>query len=117
MQVAAMEDDYVVPVDDAGIAEPLFHGGPVMLEDPIPAMPFQEIPPQVAEANANDNKVDLADFLAAPEDQPEDLPIIIIASNDDEEDVKKEIEDVKDDPEEILFDDDDWDVFSDVTTE
>ncbi|GMN66993.1 hypothetical protein TIFTF001_036056 [Ficus carica] len=46
MQVAAMEDDYVVPVDDAGIAEPLFHGGPVMPEDPIPAMPFQKIPPQ-----------------------------------------------------------------------
>ncbi|GMN23821.1 hypothetical protein TIFTF001_045816 [Ficus carica] len=85
VQVAAQEDDYLlVPIDDAGIPEPL-----------------------------------------------DDPPIIIIANDDDEEDVeeevekeweefegmKEEIKDVEDDPEEILFGDDDWDVFSDVTTE
>ncbi|GMN65088.1 hypothetical protein TIFTF001_034152 [Ficus carica] len=80
-----------------------------------------------AEANANNNEVDLADFLAVPEHPP----IIIIANDDDEEDVEEEfkeeweefegmeeeIDDVEDDSEEILFGDDDWDVFSDVTIE
>ncbi|GMN44758.1 hypothetical protein TIFTF001_013949 [Ficus carica] len=73
------------------------------------------------------NEVDPVDFLAAPEDQLKDPPIIIIVSDDDEEDVEEEweefegmeeeIEDVEHDLEEILFGDDDWDVFSDVTTE
>ena len=43
------------------------------------------------EANADNNKMDLANFLATPEDSP----IIIIASDDDEEDTEKEIEDVE----------------------
>ncbi|GMN60100.1 hypothetical protein TIFTF001_029193 [Ficus carica] len=69
VQVAAQEDDYLlVPVDDAGIPEPLFEGGLVLPKDPIPAVPLQEIPPQEAEANTDNNEVDPADFLAAPED-------------------------------------------------
>ncbi|GMN62455.1 hypothetical protein TIFTF001_031547 [Ficus carica] len=126
------EDDYLlVLVDDAGIPKPLFKGGSVLPEDLIPVVPLQEIPPQEAEASVDNNKVDLADFLAAPEDQLEDPPIIIITSEDDEEDVEEEfeeeweefegmeeeIENVEDDSEEILFGDDDGDVFSDVTTE
>ncbi|GMN58769.1 hypothetical protein TIFTF001_027860 [Ficus carica] len=91
VQVAEPEDDYLlVLVDDAGIPEPLFEGGPVLPEDPIPVVPLQEIPPQEAEANADNYKVDLADFLAAPEDQLEDPLIIIITSKDDEEDIEEE---------------------------
>ncbi|GMN18990.1 hypothetical protein TIFTF001_042795 [Ficus carica] len=120
-----------VPVDGAGIPEPLFEGGLLMLENPIPAVPLQEIPPQDAEADAEGNGVDLADFIAAPEDQTEHPPVIIIDSDEDEEDVEEEIEEVweeqeqgvweeeikdfEDDPEEILFDDGDWDVDSDAS--
>ncbi|GMN66967.1 hypothetical protein TIFTF001_036031 [Ficus carica] len=91
MQVATMEDDYVVPVDDAGIAEPLFHGGPVMPEDPIPAMPLQVIPPQEVEADAEDDEMDPVDVPIDQEENPEDPPIIIIES-DDEEEVEEEQE-------------------------
>ncbi|GMN58705.1 hypothetical protein TIFTF001_027786 [Ficus carica] len=108
-----------------------YMGGSVLLEDPIPAVPLQEIPPQETEANADNNEVNPSDFLATPEDQLEDPLIIIIANDDDEEDIeeeveeeweefegmKEEIEDVEDDLEEILFSDDDWDVFFYVTTE
>ncbi|GMN72723.1 hypothetical protein TIFTF001_054783 [Ficus carica] len=45
MQAAAPEDDHVIPVDDAGIGEPLSQGGLILPEDYIPAMPLQEIPP------------------------------------------------------------------------
>ncbi|GMN62430.1 hypothetical protein TIFTF001_031508 [Ficus carica] len=46
LQVDALVDDIIqVPVDDAGIPEPLFEGGPLMLKDPIPAVPLQEISP------------------------------------------------------------------------
>ncbi|GMN64930.1 hypothetical protein TIFTF001_033989 [Ficus carica] len=84
IRVAAPEDDYLpVPVDDAGIPKPLFEG--------------------------DNNKVDPIDFLATPKDSP----VIIIASDDNEEDAEEEIEDIEDDPEEILFCNDDWDVFSD----
>ncbi|GMN19977.1 hypothetical protein TIFTF001_042957 [Ficus carica] len=58
---------------------------------------MHEIPPQEVEATADNNKVDLADFLAAPEDSP----VIIIASYDDEEDAEEEIEDVEINLEEI----------------
>ncbi|GMN60055.1 hypothetical protein TIFTF001_029143 [Ficus carica] len=121
LQVDALADDNIqVHVDDAGIPEPLFEGGPFLPEDSIPAVPLQEIPPQEAEADGEGNKVDPADFIAAPEDQPEHPPVIIINSDDDEEDVEEEveeqweeqeqgvweeeIEDFEDDPEEILFD-------------
>ncbi|GMN67297.1 hypothetical protein TIFTF001_036358 [Ficus carica] len=54
------EDDHLFePMDDAGIGEPLFHGGPFMLEDPILAVPIQKIPPQ--EKDADDVAMDPAD--------------------------------------------------------
>ena len=91
MQAATPEDDYFIPVDDAGIAEPLLHGGPILPKDPILAMPLQKIPPQEAEAGADNDDMDPADFPVDPEDNPEDPPIIIIES-DDEEDVEEEQE-------------------------
>ncbi|GMN69216.1 hypothetical protein TIFTF001_038267 [Ficus carica] len=133
-QAAAPVDDYMVePVDDAGIAKPLFQGGPVWPEDPIPTIPLQEIPLEEAGVNANDNEVDSTEFGANPEDHPENPPIFIIVSNDKEEEVEEEEEieevwekheiieaeeqeDWGDDPEEILFEDEEWDVFSDMTT-
>ncbi|GMN64572.1 hypothetical protein TIFTF001_033646 [Ficus carica] len=40
------EDDHpFVPMDDAGMGEPVFYGGPFMLEEPILVIPIQEIPP------------------------------------------------------------------------
>ncbi|GMN60343.1 hypothetical protein TIFTF001_029438 [Ficus carica] len=118
LQADALVDDYrQEPVDDAGIPEPPFHGGPFLPEDPIPAVLLQEIPPLEEEANAEGNEEDPTDFMAAPEDQPEHPPEIIIASDDDEEDVEEEIKDYEDDPEENLFGDEDWDIFSDVRTE
>ena len=62
-----------------------------MAEDLIPTIPLQEIPPEEAEADAEENEVDPIDFLANPEGQPEHPPIIIIIS-DDEEDVEEEVE-------------------------
>lgn len=51
---------------------------------------------------------------ADPEENIEDPPMINI-TNDDEDELEEEI---KEDPEEILFnDDEEWDVFSDVTVE
>ncbi|GMN48242.1 hypothetical protein TIFTF001_017410 [Ficus carica] len=133
-EVAPVDDYMVEPVDDTGIAEPLFQGGPVWPEDPIPAIPLQKIPLEEAGVDANDNEVDSAEFGANPEDHPEDPPIFIIVSNNEEEEVEEEEEieevweeheildaeeqeDWEDDPEEILFEDEEWDVFSDVTTE
>ncbi|GMN65620.1 hypothetical protein TIFTF001_034700 [Ficus carica] len=134
-QAVAPVDDYMVePVNDAGIAEPLFLGGPVWPEDPIPAIPLQEIPLEKAGVDADDNEVDFAEFGANSEDHPEDPPIFIIVSNNEEKEVEEEEEieevweeheiinaeeqeDWEDDPEEILFEDEEWDVFSDVTTE
>ncbi|GMN54027.1 hypothetical protein TIFTF001_023159 [Ficus carica] len=133
LQVDALVDDIIqVLVDDAGIPEPLFKGGSFLPEDPILVVPLQEIPLQEAEVDAEGNEMDLIDFMAAPEDQPEHPPIIIIDSDDDEEDVEdeveeqweeqeqgvweEEIEDFEDDPEEILFNDGDWDVDSDASS-
>ena len=46
LQAATPEDDYLlVPIDNVGVREPLFQGGPILSEDPIPAVPLQEIPP------------------------------------------------------------------------
>ncbi|GMN20109.1 hypothetical protein TIFTF001_050988, partial [Ficus carica] len=79
LQVDALVDDIIqVLVDDAGIPEPLFEGGPFLPKDPIPVVPLQEIPQQEAEADAEGNDVDPADFMAALEDQPEHPPVIII---------------------------------------
>ncbi|GMN20303.1 hypothetical protein TIFTF001_043058 [Ficus carica] len=90
LQVDALVDDIIqVPVDDAGIPEPLFEGGLFLPEDPIPVVPLQEILPQEVEADAEGNEVDPADFMATPEDQPEHPLVIIIDSDDDEEDVEE----------------------------
>ena len=62
-----------MPVDDAGIREPVFQWGPILPEDPIPALPDQEIPPQEEEADANGIKIDPVDFLANPKENPEDI--------------------------------------------
>ncbi|GMN19710.1 hypothetical protein TIFTF001_049943 [Ficus carica] len=113
------KDPLFVPMDDASMGEPLFHGGPFMLEDPILAVPIQEIPPQ--EDNADDVEMDPDDQLADPEEDPEDPPMINIASDDEKEieEVAEEAdeEEFEDDPEEVLFQDEEWDVFSNVTTE
>ncbi|GMN31436.1 hypothetical protein TIFTF001_044578 [Ficus carica] len=116
LQADALVNDHgQVPVDDVGIEEPPFHWGPLLPEDPIPAMSLQEIPPKEAEVSADADNMDSEDFPNNPE-PPEDPPVINIES-DDKEDVEEDIEDFEDDPKEILFGDEDWDVFSDVTTE
>ncbi|GMN65879.1 hypothetical protein TIFTF001_034943 [Ficus carica] len=84
VQVANPEDVYHVdPVDDAGIPEPLFEGVPAVLEDPIPAVPLQEIPPHEAEAGLDD-VMDPDDVPVNPEEDPDD-PLVILIENDDEE--------------------------------
>ncbi|GMN64407.1 hypothetical protein TIFTF001_033489 [Ficus carica] len=135
MVAVAPVDDYMVePVDDDGIAEPLFQGGPVWPEDPIPAIPLQEIPLEEAGVDTDDDEVGSAEFGPNPEDHPEDPPIFIIVSNNEDKEVEEEEEieevweeheiidveeqeDWEDDPEEVLFEDEEWDVFPDVTTE
>ncbi|GMN19041.1 hypothetical protein TIFTF001_039709 [Ficus carica] len=92
IQAAAPEEDQVVPVYDAGIAE----------------------------AGAEDNVMDPVDIPANPEDHPEDPPVIIIDSDHEEEDeedqeqwveqegaIEEDLDDLEEseeDPEEILFD-------------
>ena len=132
LQGVGLEDDHLYePVDDAGIREPPFQGGSIPPEDPIQAVPLQEIPPNEAEVGANDDDMDLADFPIGPGEYLENFPVIIIASDDEEKeweeqggDVEEELidlEEQEEDPEKILFDDGDWDVdsdvFSDVTIE
>ncbi|GMN73198.1 hypothetical protein TIFTF001_055323 [Ficus carica] len=43
MQADAFMDDYQVPVNDAGIGEPLLEAGQVFSEDPILAVPLQKV--------------------------------------------------------------------------
>ncbi|GMN33025.1 hypothetical protein TIFTF001_041824 [Ficus carica] len=126
--IANPEDVYHVdPVDDADIPEPLFEGFPAVPEDPILAIPLQKIPPHEAEAGPDDD-MDPDDVPVNPEEDPDDPLVILIESDDDEQEIWEEFEDMEDeeigdleeqeeDPEEIPFDDEDWDVFSDVTTE
>ncbi|GMN19280.1 hypothetical protein TIFTF001_042848 [Ficus carica] len=82
------EDTLVKRSSDSGIQVL----SPLMVEDLFPVVPLQEIPPQEAEVDAEGNGVDPADFMAAPEDQPEYPPVIIIDSDDDEEDAEEEVE-------------------------
>ena len=95
-------------------------------EDPILVVPLQEVPAPEAEVEVEADDQDAADDIVAPEDQPEDPPVIDISS-DDEDDreehepgyegwLDEEMEDFEDDPEEILFDDGDWDVDSDTSS-
>ncbi|GMN70155.1 hypothetical protein TIFTF001_039199 [Ficus carica] len=128
-QADAFMNEHQVPVDDVGIGGPQHEVGPMFPEDPIPAMPVQEIPAQEAEDQMDAEGP--ADDLIAPLDPPEDPPVIIIPSNDEddedeEDDMEPEaeqddwvedIDDAKVDPEEIRFHDGDWDVDSDAESE
>ncbi|GMN60800.1 hypothetical protein TIFTF001_029884 [Ficus carica] len=105
MQAAALEEDQVVPVYDAGIAE----------------------------AGAEDDVMDPADIPADPEDHLEDPPVIIIESDNEKEDEEDQeqweeqegaieedldnLEEPEEDPEKILFDHADWDANSDVSSD
>ncbi|GMN37898.1 hypothetical protein TIFTF001_042715 [Ficus carica] len=89
----------LAPVDDARLGEPQYE----------------------AEADGQD----AADDIDAPENQPEDPPIIDISSDDEDDDMEpapepgdwgEDVDDLDDDPDEILFDDDDWDVDSDASS-
>ncbi|GMN68770.1 hypothetical protein TIFTF001_037821 [Ficus carica] len=136
MQADAYMDDHQVPVDDAGMGEPLYGAGPVFPEDLIPAVPLQEVPAQEAKVDMGADDLDPVDFIVAPKDQPEDPPVNVIDGDDEKEELEEEveeqwaepeleqehggwaeeIEDFEDDPEEILFDDGDWDVDSDASS-
>ncbi|GMN46163.1 hypothetical protein TIFTF001_015342 [Ficus carica] len=122
---AMQADAYVVepqiPVDDAGIGEPMFEAGPAFPEDPIPAAPLQEVPAPEVDIEADDPDTD--DDM----DAPEDPPIIDISSDDEDDGEEPEYEpgyggwidegdEFEDDPEEILFDDGDWDANSDASS-
>ncbi|GMN24436.1 hypothetical protein TIFTF001_051379 [Ficus carica] len=122
----AFMNEHQVPVDDVGIGGPQHEVGPMFPEDPIPAMPVQEIPAQEAEDQMDAEGP--ADDLIAPVDPPEDPPVIIIPSDDedDEDDMEPEaeqgdwVEDIDDaevDPEEIRFHDEDWDEDSDAESD
>ncbi|GMN62991.1 hypothetical protein TIFTF001_032057 [Ficus carica] len=117
------EVKYFVPVPEVGVS----------LEDMIDVIMEAEIiaymiPPQEAEAGPDDN-MDPAEAPDNPRDNAEDPPVIHIESDDEEQEVweeweefedmeEEELEDLEEqeeDPEEIPFDDEDWDVVSDVT--
>ncbi|GMN20007.1 hypothetical protein TIFTF001_042965 [Ficus carica] len=128
-QVDAFMNEHQVPVDDVGIGGPQHEVGPMFPEDPIPAMPVQEIPAQEAEDQMDAEGP--ADDLITPVDPPEDPPVIIIPSDDEddedeEDDMEPEaeqgdwvedIDDAEGDPEEILFHDEDWDEDSDAESD
>ncbi|GMN33581.1 hypothetical protein TIFTF001_044814, partial [Ficus carica] len=79
---AAVGGDYQAPVDDAGIAEPVYEVGPVPLEEPIPAVPEQAVPaheaeePADAQGDPEAGDPDEDDVVIIPGDPPAD-PIII----------------------------------------
>ena len=85
IQDAAVAGDHQAPADDAGIGELVYEPSPAFPEDPVPADPVQEVPLQEAEVDAGADDFDPADFIVAPEDQPEDPPIIEISSDEEEE--------------------------------
>ena len=133
MQADAFIGGHQAPIDDARIGEPFYEPGPVLPEDSIPIVPLQEIPAQEAEVGMDADAQDADDLLVAPDDQPEDPPVIDISSDEeepgpeleyvgwleDEEDLDEgpeEMEDFEDDPEEILFHDGDWEADSDVSS-
>ncbi|GMN20468.1 hypothetical protein TIFTF001_045340 [Ficus carica] len=121
MQADAYVADHPVPVDDAGIAEPMFEAGPAFPEVPIPAVPLQEVHAPEVDIEADDSDTD--DDM----DQPEDPPIIDISSDDEDDREEPEYEpgyggwidegdEFEDDLEEFLFDDGDWDADSDASS-
>ncbi|GMN33052.1 hypothetical protein TIFTF001_048242 [Ficus carica] len=124
MQADAYVVEPQVPVDDAGLREPQYEVGPIFPEDPIPAVPVHEVPAQEAGIEVEADDQDAADNMDAPEDLPEDPPIIDISSDDEDDGDEPEHEpgyggwldegdEFEDDPEEILYDDGDWDADSD----
>ncbi|GMN62452.1 hypothetical protein TIFTF001_031533 [Ficus carica] len=84
------------------------------LVDDYGQVPVDDIPPQEAEVGADADNMDPKDFPNNP--KPSEDPPTINIESDDEEDVDEDLEDFEDDPEEILFGDEDCEVFSDVTT-
>ncbi|GMN64233.1 hypothetical protein TIFTF001_033318 [Ficus carica] len=90
MQADDFMGDHQAPVDDAGMGEPIHEAGPVFPEDPVPAVPLPEVPPQEAEVDMGADDFDPADFIVVPEDQPEDSPIIDISSDEEEEEELEE---------------------------
>jgi hypothetical protein len=135
LQADAHVVELEVPDDDAGIPEPVYEPepvdepepvyepGPVDLEDAMPADPVQE---------AEDDGYDADEDMDAPEDQPEDPPIIVISSDDEDDEEEPDHEpgfggwldegdDFEEDPEEEFFEDpeeipdDDGDAGSDVS--
>ncbi|GMN69426.1 hypothetical protein TIFTF001_038476 [Ficus carica] len=123
MQADAFVGEHPAPVDDARIGELIYEPGPVLPEDPIPAVPLPEIPAQEAEVGMDADAQDADDLLVAPDDQPEDPPVIDIQSDEEEPEPEPEHagwledeEDFEDDPEEILFQDRDWEADSDASS-
>ncbi|GMN70244.1 hypothetical protein TIFTF001_039286 [Ficus carica] len=126
MQADAYVVEPEVPVDDAGMPEPVYEPGPVFPEDPIPAAPVQEVPAHEAEFEVEADDQDAADDMDAPEDPPEDPPIIDISSDDEDDDEELEHEpgyggwldegdDFEEDPEVIFDDNGDGDADSDIS--
>ncbi|GMN21409.1 hypothetical protein TIFTF001_047274 [Ficus carica] len=131
VQANVVDGDHQAPVDDAGLPELIHEPGPLFPEDPIPAVPLQEIPAHETEIGMDTDDQDIDDFIAAPEDQPEDPPVYDIPIDDedpeleqeDEEDpdlqhagwLEAEEEDFEEDPEEFPLQDEDWEVDSDVS--
>ncbi|GMN47188.1 hypothetical protein TIFTF001_016374 [Ficus carica] len=90
MQADAYVVEPQVPVDDAGIGEPMFEAGPAFLEDLIPAVPLQEVPAPEVEIEADDHDAD--DDMDAPEDQLKDPPIVDISSDEEDDGEEPEYE-------------------------
>ncbi|GMN26983.1 hypothetical protein TIFTF001_044062 [Ficus carica] len=87
------EGDHQAPMDDAGIGEPLYEVGPAPPDEPIPAVPEQEVPAHEAgeqedaegDPEAGDQEDDI---MVIPGDPPTD-PIIIDISSDEEDDIEE----------------------------
>ena len=90
VQADAFVDEPQAPVDDAGMGEPFHEAGPLFPEDPIPAVPLQEIPPPEAEEDMAADDFDPVDLLAVPEDPREDPPVIDIPDDDEEDEEPEE---------------------------
>ncbi|GMN55704.1 hypothetical protein TIFTF001_024826 [Ficus carica] len=100
-------DAYVVepqvPVDDAGIGEPMFEAGPAFPEDSIPAVPLQErISLRIPRSSI------FPVMTRTTFEEPEHGPGYGGWIDEGDE--------FEDDPEEILYDDGDWDADSDASS-
>ena len=93
IQADVFPDVPPAPADDAGLGEHFYEAGPLFPEEPIPAVPLQEIPPE-AEADGDEGDFNPDDLMDIPEDPLEDLPLYDIPVEEGEE------EDPEEDPEE-----------------